>query len=278
LNITKDLLRSWSACADGYAYFLEHWSDGSTYAAVQAKLREDRKTDWSVWLTAHVWEAAIADPSSSIAALAQAEVDEAITATKDSPNSASGDFSTAASSGNYSKAASSGNYSTAASSGDGSTAASSGDGSTAASSGYGSTAASSGYGSTAASSGNYSTAASSGDGSTAASSGDGSTAASSGYGSKAASSGDGSKAASSGDRSTAAVQGANTIAMVAGLGGQAKAGPNGCIALCWYDGKRNRIVAGYVGEEGIEADTLYRVADGKLVKVRATKDRGGEHG
>jgi len=233
LNITKDLLRSWSACADGYAYFLEHWSDGSTYAAVQAKLREDRKTDWSVWLTAHVWEAAIADPSSSIAALAQAEVDEAITATKDSPNSASGDFSTAASSGNYSKAASSGNYSTAASSGDGSTAASSGDGSTAASSGYGS---------------------------------------------KAASSGDGSKAASSGDRSTAAVQGANTIAMVAGLGGQAKAGPNGCIALCWYDGKRNRIVAGYVGEEGIEADTLYRVADGKLVKVRATKDRGGEHG
>ena len=188
MNITKDLLRSWSACADGYAYFLEHWSDGSTYAAVQAKLREDRKTDWSVWLTAHVWEAAIADPSSSIAALAQAEVDEAITTTKDSPNSASGYFSKAASSGNYSKAA------------------------------------------------------------------------------------------SSGDRSTAAVQGANTIAMVAGLGGQAKAGPNGCIALCWYDGKRNRIVAGYVGEEGIEADTLYRVADGKLVKVRATKDRGGEHG
>jgi hypothetical protein len=215
LNITKDLLRSWSACADGYAYFLEHWSDGSTYAAVQAKLREDRKTDWSVWLTAHVWEAAIADPSSSIAALAQAEVDEAITTTKDSPNSASGDRSTAASSGD---------------------------------------------GSTAASSGNYSKAASSGDRSTAASSGYGSTAASSGVGSKAA------------------VQGANTIAMVAGLGGQAKAGPNGCIALCWYDGKRNRIVAGYVGEEGIEADTLYRVADGKLVKVRATKDRGGEHG
>ena len=215
MNITKDLLRSWSACADGYAYFLEHWSDGSTYAAVQAKLREDRKTDWSVWLTAHVWEAAIADPSSSIAALAQAEVDEAITTTKDSPNSASGYFSKAASSGNYSKAASSGDRSKAASSG------------------------------------NYSTAASSG------------------YGSMAASSGVGSKAA---------VQGANTIAMVAGLGGQAKAGPNGCIALCWYDGKRNRIVAGYVGEEGIEADTLYRVADGKLVKVRATKDRGGEHG
>jgi hypothetical protein len=35
---------------------------------------------------------------------------------------------------------------------------------------------------------------------------------------------------------------------------------------------------GYVGQEGIEADTLYRVADGKLVKVRATKDRGDEHG
>jgi len=221
MNINSYLLKKWSTCVDGYAYFLRHWPDGSTYAAVQAKLREDRKNDWATWLTSHAWKAAIADPSSSIAALAQAEVDEAITATKDSPNSASGNYSTAASSGYCSKAASSGDFSKAASSGTFSTAASSGDFS------------------------------------------------------KAASSGDYSTAASSGDYSNAAAQGANTIAMVAGVGGQAKAGPNGCIALCWDDGERNRIVVGYVGQEGIEADTLYRVADGKLVKVRATKDRGG---
>lgn len=83
-------------------------------------------------------------------------------------------------------------------------------------------------------------------------SGDGSTAASSGYGSTAASSGDGSKAASSGK---------HTIAMVAGRTGRAKAGPLGCIALVWWDGERNRIVAAHVGENGIKADTWYRLDD-----------------
>jgi len=54
--------------------------------------------------------------------------------------------------------------------------------------------------------------------------------------------------------------------MVAGFKGSAKAGPNGCIALAFDDGKRPRIVVGYVGE-GIEADTFYRVEKGLLVKA-----------
>jgi hypothetical protein len=182
MNITNELLRSWSACVDGYSYFRKNWPDGSTYATVRAKLREDQKGDWCAWLTHRVWSTTIADPA-SIAALAQLEVDEALATTKDSPNSASGDHSTAASSGDHSKAASSGYYSKAASSG------------------------------------NYS------------------------------------KAASSGE---------NTIAMVAGLNGAAKAGENGCFALCWHDGERNRIVTGYVGENGILADTWYHVVKGKL--------------
>ena len=107
---------------------------------------------------------------------------------------------------------------------------------------------------------------SSGNSSKAASSGNSSTAASSGDYSKAASSGNSSTAASSGDYSKAAANGKNTIAMVAGLNGHAKAGENGCIALCWHDGKRNRIVTGYVGEN-IKADTLYCAKDGKLVAV-----------
>jgi hypothetical protein len=90
------------------------------------------------------------------------------------------------------------------------------------------------------SSGNYSKAASSGDGSTAASSGDGSTAASSGYGSKAA---------------------------AVGLRGRSKAGDNGCFALFWNDGKRDRITVAYVGEDGVKADTWYRLNDtGTLVE------------
>ena len=80
------------------------------------------------------------------------------------------------------------------------------------------------------------------------------------------SSGNYSTAASSGECSKAASSGVGTIAMVAGLGGAAKAGKDGCIALCWYDGNRNRVAVGYVGENDIEADTWYVIANGKLVK------------
>ena len=122
----------------------------------------------------------------------------------------------------------------------------------------------------AASSGDYSTSASSGYGSTAASSGDVSTAASSGNASTAASSGDSSTAASSGDSSKAAATGKQTIAMVAGLNGSAKAGDQGAFALAWLDGEQIRIAVGVVGEDGIKADTWYRVNQlGALEEVEA---------
>ena len=86
------------------------------------------------------------------------------------------------------------------------------------------------------------------------SSGDSSTAASSGYYSTAA---------SSGDSSTAVAKGINTIAMAAGTDCFVSAGENGCFATCYFDpqAKRNLIVVGYVGENGIKADTLYKLTD-----------------
>ncbi len=159
MKITDSLLRSWGACSDGREYFKSIFPQGAEYATAQQQIATDHRYDWSHWLTNAAFSAAIKSPD-NIATLVQDEIKSALDATKDSPQSAFG------------------NYSKAASSGDRSTAASSGDGSTAASSGYVSTAASSGDRSTAASSGKYSKAASSGDGSTAASSG---------YGSKAAS-------------------------------------------------------------------------------------------
>ncbi|MCK9569439.1 hypothetical protein M0R72_10915 [Candidatus Pacearchaeota archaeon] len=162
-------------------------------------------------------------------------------AMRETDQTSSGDSSKAASSGDSSKAASSGNYSTAASSGNSSTAASSGDSSKAASSGNSSTAASSGDSSKAASSGNYSTAASSGNSSTAA---------------------------SSGNSSTANATGINTIAMAAGRHCIVSAGESGCFATLWWDGQRNRVAVGYVGEDGIEAGVSYRLDDkGTFVKV-----------
>ena len=101
------------------------------------------------------------------------------------------------------------------------------------------------------------------------SSGDSSTAASSGNSSKAASSGDYSTAASSGDYSKAAAKGKDTIAMACGTDCTVMAGENGSFATAYYDekGKRNRILVGYVGEDGIKADTPYIISVTKAGKA-----------
>jgi hypothetical protein len=69
----------------------------------------------------------------------------------------------------------------------------------------------------------------------------------------------------------AAIAGANGTATV-GAGGTASAGPGGTVRIAWWCSatKRIRWVTGYVGE-GIEANVLYVVRDGRLVrKVGAT--------
>jgi hypothetical protein len=56
--------------------------------------------------------------------------------------------------------------------------------------------------------------------------------------------------------------------MVAGVGGQAKAGIDGCFALAYLDKNgRPRIIAGHIGEDGVKADTWYCIEDGKLEEV-----------
>ena len=90
----------------------------------------------------------------------------------------------------------------------------------------------------------------------------------SGYSSTAASSGNYSKAASSGNYSKAASSGDNTIAMAAGLNCIVKSGENGCFSTVWFDGTRNRIAVGYVGENGIKPNTPYRLnSSGEFVDV-----------
>ena len=69
-----------------------------------------------------------------------------------------------------------------------------------------------------------------------------------------------SRLAASGDGSQLAASGSNSLVMGA-YNGRAKAGPNGAIALAWYDGQRPRIAVGYVGET-LKADTWYQL-DGK---------------
>ncbi len=57
---------------------------------------------------------------------------------------------------------------------------------------------------------------------------------------------------------------------IAGQGGCAQAGYRGVIQIHWYNYLQNhdRIAIGYVGEDGIEADTLYQLdSQGKFVKT-----------
>ena len=79
----------------------------------------------------------------------------------------------------------------------------------------------------------------------------------SGYASQLAASGYASQLAAAGDASRLAASGSNSLVMGA-YNGRAKAGPNGAIALAWYDGTRPRIAVGYVGET-LKADTWYRL-------------------
>ena len=94
-------------------------------------------------------------------------------------------------------------------------------------------------------------------------------AAATGYSGHAAATGDYGHAAATGDSGHAAATGYYGHAAALSYNGKAKAGTNGAVVLAWCDGKRGRFLVGYVGEDGIEADTWYRVVDGKMEKVAA---------
>jgi hypothetical protein len=57
---------------------------------------------------------------------------------------------------------------------------------------------------------------------------------------------------------------------IAGHNGTARADNNGALTLLWWDekAKRPRVAVGYVGENGIKANTDYCVKNGKLAEVK----------
>ena len=73
--------------------------------------------------------------------------------------------------------------------------------------------------------------------------------------------------ATAGDGGTAAAGDRGTAA--AGDGGTSTAGDGGIILIKYYDyaASRKRICVGYVGEDGIKANTPYRCEGGKLIPV-----------
>jgi hypothetical protein len=178
-------------------------------------------------------------------------------------NASSGDSASNASSGNYASNASSGNSASNVSSGNHASNASSGDSASNASSGNYASNASSGYSASNASSGNYARNASSGDSASNASSGNYASNASSGNYASNASSGNYARNASSGYYARNVATGNSSICMAAGLKSQASSGELGTIALTYWDdeAKRYRVVVGYIGENGLEPNVMYRLND-----------------
>jgi hypothetical protein len=118
----------------------------------------------------------------------------------------------------------------------------------------------------------------------ATASGDAGQATASGYAGQATASGYAGQATASGDAGQATASGYAGQATASGTRGQASApgkngvalarrrvmaGTLGLILGLWWDGTRDRAVVGYVGENGIKAETWYEVSRGQFVEVTA---------
>jgi len=71
--------------------------------------------------------------------------------------------------------------------------------------------------------------------------------------------------ATAGDYGTATAGNFGTA--TAGYEGTATAGEGGIINIKYWDSGRYKILTGYIGEDGLEPNTPYRVQDGKFVKA-----------
>ncbi len=165
LRITKERVKAWSACADGYHWFLENFPQGGEFAEVHAALYAAKRYDDASWLVERVFaELDTAGRVAQTVALAGADAEKIAKAAREA---ATADGVTATT-GDGSNAATTGDGSNAATTGYGSNAATTGDGSNAATTGLRSNAATTGDGSNAATTGLRSNAATTGDGSIAA--------------------------------------------------------------------------------------------------------------
>ncbi len=168
LNINAELLRSWSACSDGFKWFLHNFPQGGEFGAVYDELRKQRRYSDSTWLVDRVFANALNDPGAvgkivtSLGADAAA-IDAEVKAKGDTETTSKLDEAVLAASGFASRLAASGNASSLAASGNASSLAASGYASSLAASGYASSLAASGYASRLAASGNASSLAASGE-------------------------------------------------------------------------------------------------------------------
>ena len=244
MKITLDWLVQRDACATAREAFARRFPEGATYVEVQAALHAEHRADWSWWLVDAIYRDLLENPAEVTTQSVGAHVDISNKIIAASPlaviETPTTDAAQIGSSGYAARIGSSGDYARIGSSGHAAQIGSSGD---------------------------YARIGSSGRAAQIGSSGDDARIGSSGHAAQIGSSGRAAQIGSSGNAARIVATGENATITCAGIGARVKAGRNGCFALTWYDGNRNRIVVGYVGEDGIKADTWYRVEAGKLVEA-----------
>ncbi|WP_275157648.1 hypothetical protein [Citrobacter koseri] len=247
MQITKEQVKAWHACTDGFRWFLDKFPQGGAYADVHGALIADKRFDDARWLVDKMYRTHLDKPEFIQAETATTDKMVGELTSMEHPSdqvegeNSSGYYAQIGSSGDYAQIGSSGDYAQIGSSGYYAQIGSSGDNAQIGSSGYYAQIGSSGY---------YARIGSSGDNARIGSSGDNARIGSSGYYARITATGKGS------------------VVACAGSVERIVLGEGGCASVPWHDGNRTRIAVAYVGENGIEANTPYYINDeGQFVKV-----------
>ena len=137
LQITKDRVKSWAACSDGYRWFLGKFPEGAEFVPVYRALLTDKRGDDADWLvgklfdeldtTTRVKQTAIIAGADAVAIAAQVAAGAEAATTGDRANAATtGNWANAATTGYWANAATTGDRANAATTGDRANAATTG--------------------------------------------------------------------------------------------------------------------------------------------------------
>ncbi|MFP1891046.1 hypothetical protein ACLED5_04010 [Lonsdalea quercina] len=261
MKITKEQVKTWEACTDGYRWFLDKFPEGGDYADVHQGLLNDNRLEDAGWLTEKMYQSFFGMPELPIA---EASAGDKMIETLNNM----GVPTVESISEEEAQQASSGNWTQQASSGDRTQQASSGNWTQQASSGNWTKQASSGYGTQQASSGDRTQQASSGDRTQQASSGDRTQQASSGDLTQHTATGNQPKVATSGEDAEIVISGNDAVVAAANSVSRVVLGEGGCASIAYHDGERTRFAVAYVGENNIKPNVAYTVNEsGEFVQV-----------
>ncbi|QLH62277.1 hypothetical protein [Serratia symbiotica] len=293
MQITKEQLKAWNACTDGYRYFLDKFPQGGSYSEVHQALINDSRFDDARWLVEKMYDTHIYNAEfikSEIAATDKMVANLTSEAESNTGDDArigssgyyaqigssgddaligiSGHYARIGSSGHCAQIGSSGYYAQIGSSGDDAQIGSSGDDAQIGSSGDCALIGSSGYRARIGSSGDDARIGISGYDARIGSSGHYARIGSSGHCARIGSSGDDAQIGSSGDCAQIAATGKNSIVAASGSVHRIVLGESSCAAIPYFDGSRTRFAIAYVGENGIKANTPYEVnSEGEFVEI-----------